>query len=227
MRDDEKRAFRELMTGIAAYYDRKFDPTTVGIYWRGLADLPLAAVREALNAHVQDPKAGQFMPKIADIRRAIESTREDGHPGADEAWSIALQARHESATVVWTEQISDAFFVAAMPLLDEGDKIAARRAFMERYEHNLAQARKQGIDAKWIASLGSNADQRASAIESAQRQGRLTADYADKFLPPPEVAAPGAMLALENGIKDAAESPEQARASIAKLRAILGMERAA
>lgn len=227
MHDDEKRAFRDLMTGIAAYYDRKLDPTTVAIYWRGLADLPLDAVRAALNAHVQDPKAGQFMPKIADIRRAIESTREDGHPGADEAWSIALQARHESATVVWTEQISDAFFVAAMPLLDEGDKIAARRAFMERYEHNLAEARKQGIDAKWIASLGSNADQRASAIESAQRQVRLTADYADKFLPPPEVAAPGAMLALENGIKDSADSPEQARANIARLRALLGMTRAA
>lgn len=227
MRDDEKRAFRDLMTGVAVYYDRKLDPTTVAIYWRGLADLPLDAVREALNAHVQDPKAGQFMPKIADIRRAIESTREDGHPGADEAWSIALQARHESATVVWTEQISDAFFVAAMPLLEEGDKIAARRAFMERYEHNLAEARKQGIDAKWIASLGSNADQRASAIESAQRQGRLTADHAQKLLPAPEGAVPGALLALENGIKDAAESPEQARANIARLRALLGMTRAA
>lgn len=227
MRDDEKRAFRDLMTGVAVYYDRKLDPTTVGIYWRGLADLPLDAVREALNAHVQDPKAGQYMPKIADIRRAIESSREDGHPGADEAWSIALQARHESATVVWTEQISDAFFTAAMPLLDEGDKIAARRAFMERYEHVIAEARKQGIDAKWVVSLGANADQRAQAIESAVRQGRLTTDYAHKLLPPPEAAAPGAMLALENGIKDAAESPEQARARIAKLRAILGMERAA
>lgn len=227
MRDDEKRAFRDLMTGVAVYYDRKLDPTTVGIYWRGLADLPLNAVREALNAHVQDPKAGQFMPKIADIRRAIELTREDGHPGADEAWSIALQARHESATVVWTEQISDAFFVAAMPLLEEGDKIAARRAFIERYEHNLAEARKQGIDAKWIASLGSNADQRATAIETAVRHGRLTTEYANKMLPAPEVTAPGAMLALENGIKDAAESPEEARARIAKLRAILGMERAA
>ena len=227
MHESEGQAFNDLLKATAAYYDRKLSADTLTIYWRGLADLPLAAVREALNAHVQDPKAGQFMPKIADIRRAIESTREDGHPGADEAWSIALQARHESATVVWTEQISDAFFVAAMPLLDEGDKIAARRAFMERYEHNLAEARKQGIDAKWIASLGSNADQRASAIESAQRQGRLTADYADKFLPPPEVAAPGAMLALETGIKDAAESPEQARANIARLRALLGMTRAA
>lgn len=227
MHDGEKVAFRDLMVGVAAYYDRKLDRTTVGIYWNGLADLPLEAVRQALNAHVQDPKAGQFMPKIADIRRAIESSREDGHPGADEAWSIALQARHESATVVWTEQISDAFFTAAMPLLDEGDKIAARRAFIERYEHVIAEARKQGIDAKWIVSLGANADQRAQAIESAVRQGRLTTDYAHKLLPPPEAAAPGAMLALENGIKDAAGSPEQAQANIARLRAILGIERAA
>ena len=227
MHDSEKVAFRDLMKGVAEYYDRKLAPTTVGIYWNGLADLPLAAVREALTAHIQDPKAGQYMPKIADIRRAIESSREDGHPGADEAWSIALQARHESATVVWTEQISDAFFTAAMPLLDEGDKIAARRAFIERYEHVIAEARKQGIDAKWIVSLGSNPAQRATAIETAVRHGRLTAEYANKMLPAPESAAPGAMLALENGIKDAAESPEQAQASIAKLRAILGIERAA
>lgn len=227
MHDGEKVAFRDLMVGVAAYYDRKLDRTTVGIYWNGLADLPLAAVREALNAHVQDPKAGQFMPKIADIRRAIESTREDGHPGADEAWSIALQARHESATVVWTEQISDAFFMAAMPLLDEGDKIAARRAFMERYEHVLAGARKQGVGAKWLVSLGGNRDQREQAIESAVRQGRLSADYAHKLLPAPEGAVPGALLALENGIKDAAGSPEQARANIAKLRAVLGIGRAA
>lgn len=227
MHDSEKVAFRDLMKGVAEYYDRRLAPTTVGIYWNGLADLPFDAVRMAVNAHAQDPKAGAFMPKIADIRRAIESSREDGHPGPDEAWSIALQARHESATVVWTEQISDAFFAAASPLLDEGDKIAARRAFIERYERVIADARKQGIDAKWIVSLGANADQRAQAIESAVRQGRLTTDYAHKLLPPPEAAAPGAMLALENGIKDAAGSPEAAQANIQKLRALLGVSRAA
>lgn len=228
MREDERRAFREAMIGVAAYYDRRLDNTTIAIYWRGLADLPLDAVLEALNAHVQDPKAGQYMPKIADIRRAIEATREDGHPGPDEAWSIALQARHEGATVVWTEQISDAFFVAAMPLLEEGDKIAARRAFIERYEHTLAEARKQGIDAKWLTSLGTDPAQRAQAVEAAVRQGRITVDHMRELLPPPEAPTGAqAMLALESGIRERAGSDDQARAHIAKLRAILGMSRAA
>ena len=219
MHDSEKLAFRDLMDGIAAYYDRKLDPTTIGIYWRGLSDLPLESVRAALNAHVQDGKAGQFMPKIADIRRQIDASTDDGHPGPDEAWSIALQARHESASVVWTEQIAAAFFGAAMPLLDEGDKIAARRAFIERYERELGEARKAGIAARWQATLGHDPAQREQAIEAAVRAGRLPTDAMDRLLPPPPITE-GAILALENGLS--ATDDEKARENIARLRALLG-----
>lgn len=220
MRDADRSEFAELLRVTAAYYDRKLTPDTVAIYWRGLADLPLEAVRGAVNAHVQDPVAGKFMPKIADIRAALEANRaDDGHPGAEEAWSIALQARHESASVVWTEQISDAFFQAALPLLDEGDKIAARKAFQERYERELADARKAGVVAKWIASLGSNLDQREQAIEQAVRLGRITSEHGQRLLPRSEPVTEEAMLALENGIK--ATSPEEAKSRTAALRAML------
>ncbi len=197
MHDADRSAFAELLNATAAYYDRKLTPDTIAIYWRGLADLSLEAVRAAVNAHVQDAAAGQFMPKIADIRRQIEVHRDDGHPGAEEAWSIALQARHESSSVVWTEQISAAFFQAALPLLDEGDKIAARRAFLERYERELADARKAGIVAKWVASLGSDPEQREQAIEQAVRLGRLTGEHAQRLLPHSEEVAHAAVQRIE------------------------------
>lgn len=220
MHDADRSEFAELLRVTAAYYDRKLTPDTVAIYWRGLADLPLEAVRAAVNAHVQDPVAGKFMPKIADIRAALEANRaDDGHPGAEEAWSIALQARHESSSVVWTEQISRAFFQAALPLLDEGDKIAARRAFLERYERELADARKAGIVAKWVASLGSDPEQREQAIEQAVRLGRLTGEHAQRLLPHSEEVAHAAMQRIENGLQRAGGAATQ---QIAALRKLLG-----
>lgn len=220
MHDREKPAFRDLMTATAAYYDRKLVPQTIAIYWQGLADLTLDQVRAALNAHAQDATSGQFMPKIADIRRQIEVHRDDGHPGAEEAWSIALGARDENASVVWTEQISQAFFVAAMPLLDEGDKIAARRAFLERYERELAEARKAGVVAKWVASLGSDPHQREQAVERAVRLGRIDVEHAHKLLPHSDPAPPN-MRAIENGVRSASTSAEEAKARTAALRAML------
>lgn len=217
MHDADRREFAALLSATAAYYDRKLTPETLAIYWQGLADLPLETVRAAVNAHVQDPGAGQFMPKIADIRRQIEVHRDDGHPGAEEAWSIALQARHESASVVWTEQISRAFFQAALPLLDEGDKIAARRAFLERYERELDDARKAGVSAKWTASLGSDPDQREQAMEQAVRLGRIGREQAQRLLPHSEDVAPLAVERLENGIARTGGAQQ-----IAALRRLLG-----
>lgn len=217
MRDDEKRAFKTLMESTAAYYDRKLVPETIGIYWRGLSDLTIDQIRAALNAHAQDPQAGQYMPKIADIRRQIEVNRDDGHPGPDEAWSIALGARHEGATVIWTEQIARAFFEVAMPLLDEGEKIAARKAFLERYDRELSQARRDGVAARWQASLGADQRQRIEAVEQAQRQGRISADHARALLPAPEIDD-RAMLLLERA---APESAGNARERLEALRRLV------
>ncbi len=220
MRDVDQKPFFALMDQTAEYYDRPLTAGTKAMYWQGLADLSLDAIRLALNAHMQDARAGKFMPKIADIRAALEANRaDDGHPGAEEAWSIALQARHESSSVVWTEQISRAFFQAAMPLLDEGDKIAARRAFLERYERELADARKAGIVAKWVASLGSDPEQREQAIEQAVRLGRLTGEHAQRLLPHSEEVAHAAVQRIEDGLKRAGGAATQ---QIAALRKLLG-----
>lgn len=219
MHEAEFDEFGALLSATAAYYDRKLVPDTIAIYWRGLADLELDQVRAALNAHAQDPQAGQFMPKIADIRRQIEAGRDDGHPGPDEAWSIAIGARHEGATVVWTDQIAGAFFQVALPLLDEGDKIAARKAFLERYERDIAEARRAGVVARWQASFGGDPEQRRQAIEQAAQLGRLTQEQVARLLPPAAPAAPN-LQAIEASAAKALPAAD-ARREIARLRSML------
>jgi len=195
VRNADFEPFSETMSRVGAYYDRKLTAEVIGVYWTGLRDMALDDVRGALNRHVQDPQAGQFMPKIADIRRQIEAVRpSDGHPGGDEAWSIAIKARSEGATVVWTEQIESAFHVAAAPLLEEGDKIAARKAFLDRYEVELQAARVAGKAARWSVSLGHDITGREHPLTQAVALSRLPAAHVAALIPHSEIATEVAAL---------------------------------
>lgn len=221
MDDADRNAFRDLMQQTAAYYDRRLAGSTLTIYWRGLVDLPLATVSAAIGAHVQDPVAGQYMPKIADIRRAIRSAApDDGHLGSDEAWALALPAQRESSSVVWTEQMAAAFLEAAMPLLEAGDKVAARKAFQERYDREVEIARRTGIAARWVPSLGSDPAARDQALARAVAHNRITADYAASLLPAPRDSAADVMLALEDSAARATD-PDAARAQLRALKRLL------
>lgn len=77
MTESDFDQFSLMLTQIAEYCGKPLSPGVVAIYWQGLNDLDLSAVRRALNAHVQNPDSGQFMPKIADIRRALGGTNQD------------------------------------------------------------------------------------------------------------------------------------------------------
>lgn len=98
--------------------------------------------------------------------------RNDGHLGANEAWAIALQASDESATVVITEQITNAV-AAAKPILDNGDEVGARMAFIEAYKRYVDKARQQGQAAEWYPSLGWDTEKRKEVIEKAITDGLL------------------------------------------------------
>ena len=69
--------FSGMLQVVAEYCGRALSPGVIAIYWQGLNDLDLSAVRRALNAHVQNPDNGQFMPKIADVRRMLSGTSQD------------------------------------------------------------------------------------------------------------------------------------------------------
>jgi hypothetical protein len=105
----------------------------------------------------------------------------DSRPGKDEAWSIALAASDEHETVVLTTEIRQAM-IASEPILEAGDKIGARMAFMSAYERLVSFARAEDQPAKWEVSLGYDAGRRVTAIESAVRAQLITHDTGAKYL---------------------------------------------
>lgn len=77
MRHEDKTQFATLMGALAEYYSREISGAVIGMYWQGLEHYELAAVREALNRHMQNAETGQFFPKIADIAKMLTGTSSD------------------------------------------------------------------------------------------------------------------------------------------------------
>lgn len=114
---------------------------------------------------------------------------DDGRPGPEEAW--AMIPKDEYGSVVWTDEMAAAFGVA-LPLLSDGDAVAARMAFLEHYRKAVMLARDAGQPVKWTPSLGQDAGSREGALIEAVRKGRITAQHAAGLLPyhgepPPEI----------------------------------------
>lgn len=103
---------------------------------------------------------------IADVISRIDY----GHIGPEEAW--ALCPKSESDSVVWTNEIQKAFFVA-LPILEDGDKVAARMAFKEAYQAEIAKAKTEKRKANWFPSLGWDKSQTETVMQKARDCGRL------------------------------------------------------
>lgn len=178
MHDSEKQAFIELLSGVLELFGAKATKASFGLWWSALKKFPLEFVRDALSAHVQDPVAGKFAPKPADIIGRLQEM--DGRPGPEESW--AMMPRDESVTVVWTQEMQQAWG-AALPLINEGDNVAARMAFVERYKQLVGQARARSEAPKWSASIGTDQMGRERVLLEAAERGRLPAHYVAGLLP--------------------------------------------
>lgn len=139
-----------------------------------LSQYPEALVLDALSKVRRSPV--RF--SLGAIIEAMEAM--DGRPGADEAW--AMIPHSESDTTVWTDEMCSAWGIAS-PLLEMGDKIAARMAFKDAYNRLIAEAREKGVAVHWRASLGLDPNSRESAIQSAVTAGRLSLEHAAVLLP--------------------------------------------
>lgn len=113
---------------------------------------------------------------------AILERIDDGRPSPDEAW--AMVPRDEAASVVWSDEMAEAWGVAR-PLIDAGDLVAARVAFIEAYRKAVQAARDAGRPVRWRPSLGTDPRGREAAVREAVERGRLSAERARAILPPP------------------------------------------
>jgi len=103
---------------------------------------------------------------------------------ANEAWAIALPAADEAATVVWTQEMAKAWAIAK-PILDAGDKIGARMAFIPAYERFVEQAKRESRLPHYEISAGWDANMRELAVQNAVTAGLLPPPPQQTALPAP------------------------------------------
>lgn len=84
MTDDEEIKFGELMMAIGEYYAKSPSPQVVELYWQALKQFDYQDVSRSIQRHMEDPDNGQFMPKIADIKRHITGSKDTQ---AMQAWA--------------------------------------------------------------------------------------------------------------------------------------------
>lgn len=143
------------------------------LFFRSMQEYPFEYVAGAMAAHIKDPNRGQYVPKPADLIFQIEgSNANDARPGVEEAWAISLAAADEIETVVWTEEMSAAFWTCK-PVLDQGDEVGARMAFKESYNRLVIAARKAGRPVKWQITPGKNQERHQLVYMRNVELGRL------------------------------------------------------
>jgi len=180
----------------------------VAMFFRALSGKTLAEVRAGLDAHVRDAQRGRFPPLPADVLAQIEgAAKDDGRPGPEEAWAIASAAGDEAATVVWTQEIAQAWGIAR-PVAAAGDDVGARMAFKEAYSRLVAGARATGAPATWSPSYGHSGELRAIAVSKAVTEGRLPASMALEYQPRNDVP-------LLGFTPSSTDSPQKAAALVA------------
>ena len=141
---------------------------------------PEAAVIRALDRCRKELKTRLTLAAV--LERVEE---QDGRPGADEAWAIALGAMDEAETVVWTDEMVEAFAVAR-PVLEARDKVGARVAFRDAYERLVREGREAGKGCKWVASIGHDAARREAALTQAVQRGRIAGESVAHLLAAPQ-----------------------------------------
>lgn len=120
---------------------------------------------EEIKRGLEASRANKFpptLPEFISLCRPAASVR----PSADEAWAIAIKAKDEAETVVWTEDMAQAWGLCK-PVLDAGDEVGARMAFRASYERISGL----GGPIRWTVSHGWDAEKRAIALEKAKSAG--------------------------------------------------------
>lgn len=166
-----------LLQGTAEAMGGELKPAALALMASDLEPYPMQAIASALSRCRREARGRLAM---ADIMERLAGV--DGRPEPNEAWAIALQARNEDVTVVWCDEIMEAYWAAA-EILKAGDKVGARAAFIEVYSRLLAEARTAGKPAKWSATLGRDPQLRRIAIDQAWERGLLTETQARAMRP--------------------------------------------
>ena len=180
--DDAPDFHQTLAAAMEVYGARAPSDTALRVWWAALAPYPWPLIERALGEHVAWCK---FAPRPADIIERLTSA--DGRPTPEEAWNLAVQAQDEAETVVWTRESAEAWGIAR-PILELGDTVGARQAFVAAYARLVTEARRNLTPVAWSPSLGTDPTRRTAALLRAVELRQLPPAHARVLLPSPEEA---------------------------------------
>lgn len=174
-----KRELSEAIALLRAEYQDMpiFDKIRLDMWWRALEHFPDGVIRTAAENHVMTSK---FKPQLADIVQACAAQLDGSWMGADEAWALMPKSENESAML--TNEIAEAM-AAAAPLLESGDRNAARMAFRSAYERLVGKAKIEGRQPKFFPSFGTDGASRVTMLAGAVQKGQIALEAATEALP--------------------------------------------
>ena len=179
MNDEDMVWLVQQIVGTSELLGQAITPTAAAMLAEDLESYPRDVLAKALS-RVRTEHTGRLTPK-AIIDRIDESM---GRPAANEAWSVAMTAMDERNTVVWTDEMAQAWSVA-QPIAQARDMVGARMAFISAYERLVRTAREERRLPVVSVSLGWDGDLRTKAVEQAVSLGYLPQDQAMQYLPAP------------------------------------------
>lgn len=176
MTRDDTLALVQHLTATAEVLGQPLGEAAALMMASDLRDYPLAALLASLG-RVRSEHTGRLT-----LRAILD--RLDGalqRLAGNEAWAVAQRAQDERETVVWTDEIARAW-TSAKPLMDGGDRVGARMAFLEAYERITREARQSRRPPEVLVSQGWDSTSYGPAIEHATRIGLLPRAEAAKLL---------------------------------------------
>lgn len=179
MNNAEKERVIKQLVATAEIMGHELKPTTALVMSDDLAEYGFEPVMRALTRCRRELTGKLTLKAILDILAPG-----GGWLTANEAWSLALPAQDERNTVVWSNEARAAWFVA-LPILDAGDKVGARMAFIAAYDRAVEVSKNEGREPQFTPSFGEDARGREAAISQAQERGLLPKPKPAPALPPP------------------------------------------
>ena len=190
MREFTKDDAMRLISKMRINYGKKFADQWSGV---DVEELKSEMVDQYQGLSVEDFARGvnrmkrePWPPTIPGFREWCEPDSEEWL-GAHEAWAIAeksISFDGKEMTVVWTEQMAQAFS-RCEDLIKTGDKYQraeAKKIFCDAYDRLVTQAKDKGLKPIYVTSLGVDKDQQITAIQQAAVDGFLTQPDASALL---------------------------------------------
>lgn len=147
------------------------------MWWAALGGYPDGVLMAAVTRHIQ---SSSFKPQLNDILKACDAQTDGGWLGVEEAW--ALMPKHESESAMLTDEIAQAIAVAT-PLIEQGDRVAARMAFKDAYTRLVERAKLEGRQPRYFPSYGTDKHGAVAMLAKAVQVGQIPLERALEWKP--------------------------------------------